>query len=44
MALNAFLEHLGLIAGFVVVWVTSVRTPLPHCSTAQLHPLEASHD
>jgi uncharacterized membrane protein YphA (DoxX/SURF4 family) len=44
MALNAFLEHLGLIAGFVLVSVMSVRTPLPHFSTAQLHSLEASHD
>ena len=44
MALNAFFEHLGLIAGFVLVAVMSVRTPLPHSSTAQLHSLEASHD
>jgi uncharacterized membrane protein YphA (DoxX/SURF4 family) len=44
IALNAFFEHLGLIAGFVLVAVMSVRTPLPHSSTAQLHFLEASHD
>jgi uncharacterized membrane protein YphA (DoxX/SURF4 family) len=44
MALNAFFEHLGLIAGLVLVAVKSVRTPFPHSSTAQLHSLEASHD
>jgi uncharacterized membrane protein YphA (DoxX/SURF4 family) len=44
MALNAFFEHLGLIAGFVLIAVMSVRTPLPHSSTAQLHSFEASHD
>jgi uncharacterized membrane protein YphA (DoxX/SURF4 family) len=44
MALNAFYEHLGLIAGLVLVAVLSVRAPLPHSSTAQLHSLEASHD
>ena len=44
MALNAFFEHLGLIAGFVLVSVMSVRASLPHYSTAQLHSLEASHD
>jgi uncharacterized membrane protein YphA (DoxX/SURF4 family) len=44
MALNAFFEHLGFIAGFVLVSVMSARTPLPHSSTAQLHSLEASHD
>jgi uncharacterized membrane protein YphA (DoxX/SURF4 family) len=44
IALNAFFEHLGLIAGFVLVAVISVRAPLPHSSTAQLHSLEASHD
>ena len=43
-ALNAFFEHLGLIAGFVLVAVMSVRMPLPRSSTAQLHSLEASHD
>ena len=44
MALNSFFEHLGLIAGFVLVAVMSVRTPLPHPATAQLHSLEDSHD
>ena len=44
MALNAFFEHLGLIAGFALIAVMSVRTPLSHSSTAQLHSLEASHD
>ena len=44
MALNAFFEHLGLIAGLVLVSVMALRTPLPHSSTAQLHSLEASHD
>ena len=44
MALNAFFEHLGLIAGFVLVSVISARTPLPHSSTAQLHSLGDSHD
>jgi uncharacterized membrane protein YphA (DoxX/SURF4 family) len=44
MALNSFFEHLGLIAGFVLVSVISARTPLPHSSTAQLHSLEDSHD
>ena len=43
-ALNTFFEHLGLIAGFVLISVMSVRTPLPRSSTAQLHSLEASHD
>jgi uncharacterized membrane protein YphA (DoxX/SURF4 family) len=33
MALNSFFEHLGLIAGFVLVAFLSVRTPLPHAST-----------
>jgi uncharacterized membrane protein YphA (DoxX/SURF4 family) len=44
MALNSFFEHLGLIAGFVLVSVISARTPLPHSSTAQLHSFEESHD
>jgi len=44
IALNDFFEHLGLIAGLVLVSVMSVRTPLSHFSTAQLHSLEASHD
>jgi uncharacterized membrane protein YphA (DoxX/SURF4 family) len=44
MALNAFFEHLGLIASFVLVSVMSVRTPRPHSSTVQLQSLEASHD
>jgi uncharacterized membrane protein YphA (DoxX/SURF4 family) len=44
MALNAFFEHLGLIAGLVLVSVIALLTPLAHSSTAQLHSLEASHD
>jgi uncharacterized membrane protein YphA (DoxX/SURF4 family) len=44
MALNSFFEHLGLIAGFVLVTVLSVRAPLPYSSSAQLDSLEASHD
>jgi uncharacterized membrane protein YphA (DoxX/SURF4 family) len=44
MAMNAFFEHLGLIAGLVLVTVKSARTPFPHSSKAQLHSLEASHD
>jgi uncharacterized membrane protein YphA (DoxX/SURF4 family) len=44
MALNAFFEHLGLIAGFVLVSVMSGRMPLSHSSTSQLLSLEASHD
>ena len=44
MALNAFFEHLGLIAGLVLVAVLSARVPLPHSSTVQLHSLEASHE
>ena len=44
MALNTFFEHLGLIAGFVLASVMSMRTPLPHSSTAQLPSLEASHE
>jgi uncharacterized membrane protein YphA (DoxX/SURF4 family) len=43
MSLNAFFEHLGLIAGFFLVSVTAVRTQRPQ-STAQLHSIEASHD
>ena len=44
MALNSFFEHLGLIAGFVLVAVMSMRAPLPHPTTAQVHSLEDSHD
>jgi uncharacterized membrane protein YphA (DoxX/SURF4 family) len=44
IALNAFFEHLGLIAGFVMVSVMTVRTQRSQSSTAQLHSLEASHD
>jgi uncharacterized membrane protein YphA (DoxX/SURF4 family) len=44
MALNAFFEHLGLIAGFILVSVVAARMPLPPSSTAQLSSLEASHD
>jgi uncharacterized membrane protein YphA (DoxX/SURF4 family) len=44
MALNAFFEHLGLIAGFVLVAVMSVRVPLPYSPTAQLLSLETPHD
>jgi len=42
--LNAFFEHLGLIAGFVLVSVIAVRTQRPQSSTAQLPSIEASHD
>jgi len=44
IALNSFFEHLGLIAGFVLVAVMSVRTPLPHPTTAQVHSFEDSHE
>ena len=44
IALNSFFEHLGLIAGFILVSVVAVRMPLPHSSSAQLSSLEASHD
>src|ERR1700722_11016059 len=44
MALNAFFEHLGLIAGFILVSVIAVRTQRPYSSTTQLHSIEASHD
>jgi uncharacterized membrane protein YphA (DoxX/SURF4 family) len=44
VALNAFFEHLGLIAGLVLVSVMALRTPFLHSSTAQLHSFEASHD
>jgi uncharacterized membrane protein YphA (DoxX/SURF4 family) len=44
IALNAFFEHLGLIAGFFLVSVMAVRTQRPQSSTAQLHSIEASHD
>ena len=44
MALNAFFEHLGLIAGFFLVSSMAVRTQRPQSSTAQLHSIEASHD
>jgi uncharacterized membrane protein YphA (DoxX/SURF4 family) len=44
MALNSFFEHLGLIAGLVLVSVMAVRAPLAHSSTAELHSFEASHD
>jgi uncharacterized membrane protein YphA (DoxX/SURF4 family) len=37
-ALNAFYEHLGLIAGFVLIAVMSVRTPHSHSSTATPFP------
>jgi uncharacterized membrane protein YphA (DoxX/SURF4 family) len=37
IALNAFFEHLGLIAGFVMVSVMTVRTQRSQSSTAQLH-------
>jgi uncharacterized membrane protein YphA (DoxX/SURF4 family) len=43
-ALNAFFEHLGLIAGFFLVSVMAVRTQRPQSSTAQFHSIEASHD
>jgi hypothetical protein len=44
MALNAFFEHLGLIAGFFLVSLMAVRPQRPQSSTAQLHSIEASHD
>jgi hypothetical protein len=44
MALNAFFEQLGLMAGFPPVSVMAVRTQRPQSSTAQLHSIEASHD
>ena len=44
MALNAFFEHLGLIAGFFLISLMAVRTQRPESSTAQLHSIEASHD
>jgi uncharacterized membrane protein YphA (DoxX/SURF4 family) len=44
MALNAFFEHLGLIAGLVLVSVMALRTQRPECSMAQLPFIEVSHD
>jgi uncharacterized membrane protein YphA (DoxX/SURF4 family) len=44
IALNAFFEQLGLMAGFFLVSVMAVRTQRPQSSTAQLHSIEASHD
>jgi uncharacterized membrane protein YphA (DoxX/SURF4 family) len=44
IALNAFFEHLGLIAGFVLVSAMAARTQRPQPLTAQLHSIEASHD
>jgi uncharacterized membrane protein YphA (DoxX/SURF4 family) len=44
MALNAFFEHLGLIAGFLVVSVMAVRKQRSQFSTAQPYSIEASHD
>ena len=44
MALNAFFEHLGLIAGFVLVSFMAMRTQRPQSSAAQLQSIEASHD
>src|SRR5712671_3508269 len=44
MALNAFFEHFGLIAGFFLVSVMAMRTQRPQSSTAQLHSIEASRD
>jgi uncharacterized membrane protein YphA (DoxX/SURF4 family) len=43
-ALNAFFEHLGLIAGFLLVSVTAARTPRPQFTTDPLQSIEASHD
>ena len=42
MALNAFFEHLGLIAGLVLVSVMAARTQRPRASPLQ--SIEASHD
>jgi uncharacterized membrane protein YphA (DoxX/SURF4 family) len=44
MALNAFFEHLGVIAGLVLVSVMAVHTQRPHSLTAQIHSIEVSHD
>ena len=44
IALNAFFEHLGLIAGFFLVSVMAVRKQRPRSSTAQLHSMESSYD
>lgn len=42
MALNGFFEHLGLIAGLVLVSVMAPRTQRPRSSPLQ--SIEASHD
>jgi len=42
MALNAFFEHLGLIAGLVLMSVTAPRAQRPRTSPFQ--SMEASHD
>jgi uncharacterized membrane protein YphA (DoxX/SURF4 family) len=42
MALNAFFEHLGLIAGLVLVSITAARAQRPR--TSPLQSLETSHD
>jgi uncharacterized membrane protein YphA (DoxX/SURF4 family) len=39
MALNSFFEHLGLIAGLILVSVMAVRRPLPKSSTPSLRGL-----
>jgi uncharacterized membrane protein YphA (DoxX/SURF4 family) len=44
MALNAFFEHLGLIAGLVLVSVMAMRTQSPHSQTVRGHSIEAYHD
>jgi uncharacterized membrane protein YphA (DoxX/SURF4 family) len=44
MALNAFFEQLGLMAGFLLVSVMAMRRQRQQSSTAQLHSIEASHD
>jgi hypothetical protein len=44
MTLNAFFEHLGLIAGFLLVSLIAARTQCRQSTTAQLHSIEASHD
>src|SRR3984957_8445927 len=41
IALNAFFEHLGLIAGFVLVSFMAMRTQRPQSSAAQLQSIEA---
>jgi uncharacterized membrane protein YphA (DoxX/SURF4 family) len=44
VALNAFFEHLGLIAGFVLVSIIAMRAQRARSSTAEFHSMEAPHD